>query len=82
MIEVVFVLRGTQVTPDDVDDDRESAALKQIEQSIRGRVGELTCQEHGANPRLTATGTRVDALEFELSGCCEDLMKRTTASLD
>lgn len=82
MIEIVFVLRGSEVAPEDIDDLRERSALKQIEQSIRNRVGELRCLEHGANPRLTATGTGADALEFELSGCCEELMKRTTASLD
>ena len=81
MIEIVFVLRGAQVAPDDLEDVRERSALKQIEQSIRNRVGELSCPEHGANPRLTATGNRADELEFELGGCCEDLMKRTTASL-
>jgi len=82
MIEIVFVLRGVEVALDEVEDVRERSALKQIERSIRDRVGELSCPEHGANPRLTATGSRVDSLEFELSGCCEDLMRRTTASLE
>jgi hypothetical protein len=81
MIEIVFVLRGAEVTLDDVEDARERAALKQIEQSIRNRVGGLRCATHGASPRLTATGPRVDALDFELAGCCEELMQRTTASL-
>jgi hypothetical protein len=82
MIEIVFVLRGVEVALDDVENDRERSVLKQIDQSIRDRVGELSCPEHGANPRVTATGSRADALEFELSGCCDELMKRTTASLD
>jgi len=81
MIEIVFVLRGTEVAPDDVEDARERAVLKQIERSIRDRVGGLSCPEHGASPRLTATGSRADALEFELAGCCEALMERTTVSL-
>jgi hypothetical protein len=81
MIEIVFVLRGAPVAPDDVEDVRERSVLKQIEQSIRDRIGGLSCPEHGAYPRLTATGQRADALDFELSGCCEDLMKRTTTSL-
>jgi hypothetical protein len=81
MIEVIFVLRGSQVVPDDVEDARERAALKQIEQSIRDRVGGLRCPEHGASPRLTASGSRADALDFELAGCCDELMSRTTASL-
>jgi len=81
MIEIVFVLRGTRVAPDDVEDARERAALKQIEQSIRNRVGGMRCPEHGASPRLTASGSRADALDFELTGCCDELMSRTTASL-
>ena len=81
MIEVVFVLRGQQVALDELEDVRERAVLKQIEQSIRDRVGGLCCPDHGASPRLTATGSRADSMEFELSGCCQELMDRTTASL-
>jgi len=81
VIEIVFILRGTRVALDEVEDARERAALRQIEQSIRDRVGGLRCPEHGAAPRLTASGSRADALDFELSGCCNELMSRTTASL-
>ena len=81
MIEVVFILRGRQVAVDEVEDLRERAVLKQIEQSIRDRVGGLRCPDHDASPRLTATGSRADAMEFELSGCCQELMDRTTTSL-
>lgn len=81
MIEIVFVLRGNQIAPDDVEDARERAVLKQIEQSIRDRVGGLRCATHGASPRLTATGPRADALDFELAGCCDELMQQATASL-
>ena len=81
MIEVVFVLRGQTVRLDEIVDVRERAVLEQIERSIVERVGALRCHEHDAFPKLTATGSRADALEFDLAGCCQDLLKRTAACL-
>jgi hypothetical protein len=82
MIEIVFVLRGQRVDLDDVEDVRECAILREIERSIEERVGALRCPEHGTFPRLTATGSRADALEFGLSGCCQDLLAKTAARLE
>ena len=41
----------------------------------------MRCHEHDAFPKLTATGSRVDALEFDLAGCCQDLLKKAAACL-
>jgi hypothetical protein len=82
MIEIVFVLRGQTVSLEEVDDARERAILREIERSIKDRVGALSCPEHGAFPKLTARGSRADALEFGLEGCCQDLLTRTTARLE
>jgi hypothetical protein len=80
-MEIVFVLRGQEVELDQLEDVRERAVLSEIARSLRDRVGGLRCAEHGAKPKLTATGSRADALEFELAGCCQELIERTTASL-
>jgi len=82
MIEIVFVLRGRTVSLEEVDDVRERAILQEIERSIKDRVGALRCPEHGAFPTLTAQGSRADALEFDLAGCCQDLLTRTAACLE
>jgi hypothetical protein len=81
MIEIVFVLRGQTVSVDEVEDVRERAILSEIERSIKERVGSLRCPEHGSAPKLTATGSRADALEFDLAGCCQDLLAKTAACL-
>ena len=81
MIEIVFVLRGRTVNLNEVDDVRERAVLEQIERSIVDRVGALHCPEHDAFPKLTATGNRADDLEFDLSGCCQDLLEKTATCL-
>ena len=81
MIEIVFVLRGQTVRLDEIANVSERAVLEEIECSIVERVGALRCQEHNAFPKLTATGSRADALEFDLAGCCQNLLKRTAACL-
>lgn len=82
MIEIVFVLRGRTVRLDEVEDVRERAILREIARSVRERVGALRCPEHDAFPKLTATGSRVDALEFNLAGCCQELLAKTAACLE
>ena len=82
MIEIVFVLPGQAVSLDEVEDVRERAVLREIERSIQERVGALRCPEHNASPRLTATGSRVDALEFDLAGCCQELLAKTAVCLE
>ena len=80
-MEIVFILRGQEIELDEIEDARERAVLNEIAQSLRNRVGGLRCAEHDTPPRLTATGSRADAMEFELAGCCQALIDRTTASL-
>ena len=80
-MEVVFVLRGEAVNLEEVENVQERAVLREIERSVRDRVGGLRCPEHGAFPKLTATGSRADALDFDLTGCCQDLIEKTTTAL-
>ena len=81
MMEIEFVLRGRSVALHEVEDARERAMLGEIERSIRHRVGALRCPEHEAYPKLTATGSSPGHLEFDLSGCCQDLLAKTAAAL-
>jgi len=81
MVEIEFVIRGQRVEIEEVEDLRERAVLKQIQQSIEERIGGTRCVKHGTMPRLTATGSRADALEFDVSGCCQDLLTKTAAAL-
>jgi hypothetical protein len=78
MVEVVFVIRGSNVDLDEVEDVRERAALRAIRASIRDRVGGLRCPEHDAPPRVTATGPRPDALQFDLAACCDAMLRMTS----
>ena len=82
MVEVVFVFRGRTVTLEDVENAKERAALRVIEKSIRDRVGALRCAEHQTFPRVTATGSSVDALEFDLAGCCDSLLSKAAARFE
>lgn len=82
MVEVVFVLRGRTVAITDVEDPRERAALRAIRRSIRDRIGGLRCPDHNTAPRVTATGSRVDALEFDLAGCCTKMLEMTAACFE
>jgi hypothetical protein len=77
MVEVVFVLRGRKVDLDELENQRERAALRMIRDSIRDRVGGLRCPEHGTGPRVTGIGPRPDALEFDVEACCKTMIETT-----
>ena len=81
MAQVKFVIGGQPVDPRRVEDRVQRAVLQQVEHSIRVRLTGVRCATHDAEPVITAIGTAVDALDFDLSGCCQELMDRTVAAL-
>lgn len=81
MVEVVFVLRGEEVDVEAHANRVERAILEQVRHSLRVRLAGVTCEEHQQAPRITASGPRADALQFDLAGCCQSLIDRTVAAL-
>ncbi len=81
MVEVEFVIRGQKITPDETQNHLERSIMIEVERSLRQRVGSLRCPEHDAAPKITASGTSAEELEFNLSGCCQRLVDQTVEAL-
>lgn len=81
MIEISFEINGRQVNPQKIGSELEKAIYKQIEESIKKRVGTARCPEHGTAPKIICKGRSLDSLSFKVSGCCDKLIDAVKAKL-
>ncbi len=76
MIDIKFEIDGKSVDPDNISDAIEKVALQGVAKYVINKLGSLQCEEHGEAPRITVKGKSLDDLSFEVSGCCEPLIKK------
>ena len=81
MFEVSFTLNGRKVNPNNIGDALESAFLKEIQDSMKKRVGAIRCPEHGRAAKIVAQGRKLSDLSFKVSGGCDSLIDRVTKKL-
>jgi len=77
-MELGMVFDGRAGDPTVIDE----AARKKIAAFIDERVGDFRCPDHGKAPTITITGTSLDALSFDVTGCCTKLIMMTRERLE
>jgi hypothetical protein len=48
--------------------------LTQFTDSIKKQVGGSICPEHGLHPTVKVKGSNFNKVEFEVSGCCQQVL--------
>lgn len=81
MANITFEINGKKVNPNNTKDALEAAMLEGIAASLKKSVGSLRCSEHHQAPRIVGKGKSINSLNFEVAGCCEDLMNKVQAKL-
>lgn len=81
MINIKFEINGRQVDPRNIGDALQGAMLSTISQGLQKKVGSVRCLVHGQSPKLLGKGRSLDKLNFEVSGCCDKLMKDVKTKL-
>lgn len=81
MFDITFEINGRKVNPNNVGDALEAAILRSVSASVKARVGSVRCPEHGRHPQIVGKGRSLDALSFEVSGCCQKLIDGVAAKL-
>jgi len=81
MFELSFMVNGRKVSADQVGDTLERVILKKVRDSIKQAVGAVRCPEHGQGAKIVAKGRDLSKLSFEVSGCCEGLIKEVERKL-
>ncbi|WP_320033791.1 hypothetical protein [Halarcobacter sp.] len=82
MIGISFEINGKKVNPNNIGDALENAMLQQIGESIKKSIGSLRCNEHNQTPKVLVKGKSLDKLSIEVSGCCDDIIKKATDKLN
>lgn len=72
-MELGMVFDGRAGDPSVIDEE----SRKKIAAFIDERVGDFRCPDHGKAPTITVTGDRMDALSFEVTGCCQKMITMT-----
>ena len=81
MIDFSFEVGGRKVSANRFADEIEKAVFQDVKQSVTKALSGVRCPEHGKYPSVVVKGRSLDKLQFEISGCCEDLIKRATDKL-
>lgn len=53
----------------------ERTVMAQLEKVVSGAVGNTRCPIHKESGEVLLTGKSLDKLEFQVSGCCDELVE-------
>lgn len=81
MIDISFEINGRKVSPRNIGNALESALLQSVQESITKSVGSARCPKHGQKPKIKVKGRKLNSLNFEVSGCCEQLIETVKKKL-
>lgn len=59
----------------------ERTVMAQIEKVVVQAVGNTRCSVHQESPEVLLSGKALDKLDFQVNGCCQELIEKTEAKL-
>ena len=82
MVSISYEINGKKINSNNIRDALEQAMLEGIDKSINEAVVSLRCNEHNQTPKILVKGSSIDNLSIEVSGCCNDIIKKATNKLN
>jgi len=82
MIDISFKINGKTVNPRSIGDELEKAVLTEIGDSVKKSLRSVSCPTHHQQPKVVIQGQNLSNLSFEISGCCDELIKKATSKLE
>jgi len=77
MIDIQFKINGRAVSPNRIGDVLEKAIYDHVIESVKKKLGSVRCPKHGKSPKVTIVGKSIDKVEYQITGCCQDVIDRT-----
>ena len=74
MAEISFEIKGKKVEPHGMKDALDVMFMEHLYDEISNRLGPLKCKKHGHEPKVIIKGQSLDNLNYEVTGCCNDLI--------
>ena len=76
MAEISFEIKGKTIEPDGMKDVLDILFLEHLREKIQNCLEPVRCEKHGHEPCVKVKGQDVDSLTFEVSGCCQDIIRQ------
>ena len=81
MFKTSLELNGRPVRSGALGRELEKAMVKEVEDSVKKTVSQVHCRTHGQVARVTVRGRTLRNMEFDISGCCDDLVNEVRQRL-
>jgi hypothetical protein len=82
MIRVEYEFGGRKYSnPKQFSDALMAAIMEDVGKDVMSQLRNVRCSEHGQRPSVRVKATRKDKIDFEVSGCCENLVSEATGKL-
>ncbi len=81
MIAVKIEVNGKPVDPEDMETALHMATIQSVREATDSTIGDLRCPVHGQAPMLLCHGDRLDTLEMQVTGCCQQLIDMASEKL-
>lgn len=76
MVYISFEIGGEFVEPDNMKDVLDITFMKHIKERIENSLAGIRCPIHDRPPTIIVKGENLDNLHYEISGCCDELIKK------
>ena len=76
VVDVSFEIKGKMVQPEDMPDVLDILFMKHVREKINSSTASIRCNEHFGELSVLVKGQDLNNLTYEVSGCCEDLIKK------
>ena len=74
MVDISFEINGRAVEPEEMKDVLDVMFLEHLHHEICNHLEPLLCKKHGLKPKVRVRGPSLDDLDYEITGCCDDII--------
>ncbi len=80
-IDFSYEVNGKKVSLDQFGNELEKAVLMEAKDMIKSKLESVVCKEHQQRPKVKIVASSSDEIDFEINGCCQQLIDDATAKL-
>jgi hypothetical protein len=81
VLDIKFKIDGRVVNPNRIGDILEKTIYDKLSSSIKKRLGSIVCPTHGEHPTVTIVGRSINKIEYQITGCCQNLIDQVRGLL-
>lgn len=81
MFNIDYKINGRNVRGTQFRRELEKAALAEVIKEVKRKVAGIRCRQHGQAARVVAEGPSLTQLSFQVSGCCNSLIRKVQDAL-